>query len=391
MLEQMRCAVITMAPFPKGNVSTLRYTSYLLSLVKKNVYAMVLVYCPTLMAKHIHSLCGSYKGIKYQYATKATWDKFSPMFVKAFYLFIGLFKSIRYLKTNKINVLILYGENPFIVNAFYYIVCKIENIKYLGDRSEYPSLSVRRSKIKSWIYKKKIGLFDGMIVMTHELDEYYSLCSKRNNFCFLLPMTIDIGRFDNLGERHRGGYIAAVFGTHNRDGLYETLLAFHHYIELQGIYDLWLIGNYASMPNKSDLDELIVKFHLKSRVRILGEVSIDKVPEILYNASCLITTPNFYISGGFPTKLGEYMLSGTPIVATSAGEIESYINDGQEILLASPGDTEKIAENLIFVEQNPNVAAVMALNAQKKVRKVFCADTYVDDLINFVSNIANVK
>ena len=386
MFEQVKCAVVTMAPFPKGNVSTLRYTSYLLSLVKKDIYAMVLVYCPTLMAKHIHSLCGTYKGITYQYTTRATWGKFSPIFIKAFYLFVGLFKSIRYLKLKKINVLILYGENPLVVNLFYFLVCKSLGIRYLGDRSEYPRLSVRKSALKSWVYKKKISLFDGLIIMTKELENYYSQCSKRENFCFLLPMTIDMARFDNLGERHRKEYIAVVFGVHNRDGLYETLLAFNRYVELCGSYDLWLIGNYVSMPNKSILDELISKYHLQNRIKILGQMNIDKVPEILYNASCLITTPNFYISGGFPTKLGEYMLSGTPIVATAAGEIANYIIDKQEMLLAPPGDIEKIAENLIFVEQNPDVVAVMASNAYNKVRKVFSADTYVDNLVKFISD-----
>lgn len=391
MFEQIRCAVVTMAPFPKGNVSTLRYTSYLLSLVKKNIYAMVLVYCPTLMAKHIHSPNGIYKGIVYQYVTRITWGKFSPIFVKAFYLFVGLFKSIKYLKSSGINVLILYGENPIIVNLFYFFVCKFLGIRYLGDRSEYPSLSVRKSVIKSWIYNKKISLFDGIIVMTKELEDYYSLCSKREKFCFLLPMTIDAVRFDHLGVRHRGRYIAVVFGVHNRDGLYETLLAFNRYVALSGLYDLWLIGNYASMPNKSDLDELISKYHLQNRIKILGQMSIDKVPEILYNASCLITTPNYYISGGFPTKLGEYMLSGTPIVATAAGEIANYIVDKQEMLLAPPGDIEKIAESLLFVEQNPDVATVMASNASKKVRMVFSADTYADDLVKFISDSEESK
>lgn len=80
------------------------------------------------------------------------------------------------------------------------------------------------------------------------------------------------------------------------------------------------------------------------------------------------------------------MLSGTPIVATAAGEIANYIIDKQEMLLAPPGDIEKIAENLIFVEQNPDVVAVMASNAYNKVRKVFSADTYVDNLVKFISD-----
>ena len=60
---QLRCAVITMAPFPKGNVSTVRYTSYLKSLVKEKCYTFVLIYCPTRMAAHINNRFGIYEGI----------------------------------------------------------------------------------------------------------------------------------------------------------------------------------------------------------------------------------------------------------------------------------------------------------------------------------------
>ena len=73
---QLRCAVITMAPFPKGNVSTVRYTSYLKSLVKEKCYTFVLIYCPTRMAAHINNRFGIYEGINYQYATKPTWGKY---------------------------------------------------------------------------------------------------------------------------------------------------------------------------------------------------------------------------------------------------------------------------------------------------------------------------
>ena len=386
MLNQYRCAVVTMAPFPKGNVSTLRYTSYLLALVKRQIYSLVLIYCPTTMAKHISYRSGIYKGIEYQYATKITWGKFDNLIVKICYLLVGLFNCVKYIRKKKINILILYGENPLIVNLFFLIVCKLFNVKYIGDRSEYPSLKVRNSKVRSWIYKKKIGLFDGIIVMTHELFEYYSSCSRKVHFCFLLPMTIDVNRFDNLGDRYRLGYIATVFGVHNRDGLYETIKAFLKYKEQNGSYNLWLIGNYDAMPNKEILDDLIYSSKLSDKIQILGKVDIDKVPKILYNASCLITTPNFYISGGFPTKLGEYMLSGTPVIATKVGEIPNYVNDKREVLLVEPGNIDDIADKILFVEKNPKVTMCMALNAEKKAKTVFSASTYVDGLLSFFMN-----
>ena len=132
------------------------------------------------------------------------------------------------------------------------------------------------------------------------------------------------------------------------------------------------------------LDLVINDDSLKNRIQVLGKVDIDEVPQILINASCLLTTPNSYISGGFPTKLGEYMLSGVPVVATNAGEISDYVEDRNEVILVPVGDIDSIAEQILFVEQHPSEVKIMAENAKRKVCTTFSADTYVNNLIRFL-------
>lgn len=383
---QLRCAVITMAPFPKGNVSTVRYTSYLKSLVKEKCHTFVLIYCPTRMAAHINNRFGIYEGINYQYATKPTWGKYYNILIKGLYLIIGLLSSIKYIYNHKINTIVLYGDNPAIVTIFYWLVCKILDIKYIGDRSEYPNIQVRNSKFRMFFFKIQMSLFDGLIIMTKELVQFYKKCSKKENYIFLLPMTIDRHRFDSAKIKpQQQPYIAVVFGIHNRDGLYESLMSYSLYCkEYGGKYDMVLIGDYDNMPNKEILDLVINDDSLKNRIQVLGKVDIDEVPQILINASCLLTTPNSYISGGFPTKLGEYMLSGVPVVATNAGEISDYVEDRNEVILVPVGDIDSIAEQILFVEQHPSEVKIMAENAKRKVCTTFSADTYVNNLIRFL-------
>ena len=52
-VSKLRIALVTHAPFPVGNVSTMRYSSYLKAMCKAGVYSYVLIYCPTKMAAHI--------------------------------------------------------------------------------------------------------------------------------------------------------------------------------------------------------------------------------------------------------------------------------------------------------------------------------------------------
>lgn len=382
--NKRRVAVVTQAPFPIGNVSTMRFTSYLKSLVSKDFFTYVLVYCPTRMASDIKESSGLFEGIYYQYATDITWKKYN-LFNKIFYLIIGLFKSIVYLNQKKINTVILYGDNLFVVNLFFWFYCKITHKRYIGDRSELPTIEERNSRIKLFVYGLKQRMFDGMIIMTKELMRFYGQYSSNRDFCFFLPMTIDPARFDGLmKEPINNNYIATVFGTHNRDGLDFSILSFNKYCQKGGTFDLYLVGDYQNMPNKLELDKCIFNNSYKDRIHILGKVPNDQVSALLFNASALLTTPNYYVSGGFPTKLGEYMLSGVPIVATKVDVLLDYIEPNVDMLMCEPGNIDAISDALLCVENNPQLSKSLAYNSKKKARSLFCADSYIDQLIVFL-------
>lgn len=382
----LRIAVVTQAPFPFGNVSTMRYTSYLKALSKYGAFCYVLIYCPTRMAAHIKERSGVFDGINYQYSTNITWRKYN-FFNKIIYLLRGLLNSITYLNKHRINTIILYGDNLFLVNLFYKIFCKFTGKRYIGDRSELPTVEERNSKLKMFVYGIKQRMFDGMIVMTKQLMQFYKQYSTNDNFLFFLPMTVDPSRFDGL-KRNKltKPYIAVVFGTHNRDGLFESLQSFDLYRKKGGEYDIYLIGDYHNMPNKPALDILIHSSSFKEHIHILGKQPNEIVPNLLFNASILLTTPNTYISGGFPTKLGEYMLSGVPIVATKAGELLDYVVPDEDMLMCIPGDIESISNSLLLIEQNPTLAKTLSTNAKMKAKNVFCADSYILQLSDFLAN-----
>jgi glycosyltransferase involved in cell wall biosynthesis len=139
------------------------------------------------------------------------------------------------------------------------------------------------------------------------------------------------------------------------------------------------------MPNKDELDKLTLDESVAGSIRICGLMQNDKVPQKLADASCQMTTPNFYVSGGFPTKIGEYMLSGVPVVATNAGDLLKYIEPEKEMLFSEPGDLHDIARNLLRIENDPESGTEMAARARKKVLAVFNADSYAQDLCRFLS------
>lgn len=377
-------ALVTCAPFPIGNVSTLRYSSYMKALAQTSLSVYVLIYCPTRMAAHIKERSGIYEGITYHYATDITWKKYS-FFNKCKYLIVGLVNSLFYLHANKISTVILYGDNLFFVHLCFWLYTRFTGKRFIGDRSELPTTKEQQSKVRMYLYGIKQRMFDGMIVMTKQLMNFYSSYSCRPNFLYFLPMTIDPNRYVGVKKEVSGSsYISVVFGTHNRDGLLDSLKSFSLYCSKGGSYDLWLIGDYHNMPNKKHLDEYIFSCEYRNRIFILGLQPNDRVPTILYNSSILLTTPQFYISGGFPTKLGEYMLSGVPIVATNAGELLDYVESDIDMLICNPGDCDNISSALLRIENDKELALKLASNARNKALKVFSAESYIDSLKDFL-------
>jgi len=391
---QINCALITIAPFPIGNVSTIRYSSYLKSLCNSGIKNYVFIISPTYMARHNLSKSGVHEGIYYDYMTKIAWRRNEFFIIKVLYYILGLIKSIFYLKKYKINCVILYHQETF-AYYFYWLFLKLFSITFLTDKSEYP---YGYSKM-SWIRKKleliKLKVFDGFIVMTHELFDFYSRSKSKKASIFHLPMTIDLNRYSNIIDIEvNEPYIAVVFGSHNRDGLYESIITYNHYRKLakEKSFKLVLIGDYSRLPEWETIHEYLDVNNLLAHVEIKGLLPINEVPSILKGASCLLTTPNEYISGGFPTKLGEYLLSGVPVVATSVGEISKYLTNNIHAFLLEPKDYNGLSEKIFLLQNNPSIAHKMAYEAKKLVLTTFNSDIYAESLKEFlIQNIRRKK
>ena len=235
-----------------------------------------------------------------------------------------------------------------------------------------------------------LKVFDGYIIMTKELMDFYSLHKSNKAKLFLLPMTISSNRFDNIVKKeHNRKYIAVVFGTHNRDGLFESIQAYEQYLKLEKKtpLSLYLIGNYQKIPNKQTIDNFIKDKDLASMICFTGVVPIGDVPQYLSDARVLLTTANEYSSGGFPTKIGEYMLSGVPIVATKVGELPLYLKDKYDVYFVEPRDYQNIALTIYNINQNYTAALRVADNAKKTALNYFNATTYVEDLKTFIESL----
>jgi glycosyltransferase involved in cell wall biosynthesis len=66
----------------------------------------------------------------------------------------------------------------------------------------------------------------------------------------------------------------------------------------------------------------------------------------------------------FPTKLGEYLASGTPVVATSLGELPRLLTDGENAYLAPPGSARVFGQRIADLLRDPVAAGQVGIRGR---------------------------
>jgi glycosyltransferase involved in cell wall biosynthesis len=382
--NEKKVAVIFLGPFPVGNASTLRVFSYCKAMAKLGHKVKVFILAPTKEAaiNSVHS--GNYQGVDFENVTSITWSTPPSSLKKFAYYLYGIFKTILLIHKGGYNSILTYHNTLFLAFIIR-IYSSIRMIPFVIDKTEYPYYYRTSGKLGKFIREINLKFFSGIITITKELESFYS----KFNRTFLLPMTIDPNRYAGV-ERNKvdEDYIAVVVGSHDRDGVFDSIKVYNEYFKLivnkKEVNNLYLIGDLTNKRDYNAILQFIQDRDLVSHIKMLGRVGGDEIPNLLINAKCLLSTPSSFPSGGFPTKLGEYLLSGVPVVMTIVGEVESYLKNGHDFLGDYPGNYLDLAKKILMLQEDPELAIRLGTNGKSTAMKNFNADNYVGELLNFI-------
>lgn len=276
------------------------------------------------------------------------------------------------------DAVIMSFDEPSRFEAIVPTLKRLQKAKVIAIADEYPipirhylKQSVPESKLRRYraVYKD----IDGRILMTANLQNFYDInvCPKPT---LILSTIVDIDRFKNLvKEKQERDYLCYMgnmeLSKDNVDNIIEGFaLVSNKYTDL----DFHLYGA-PKQETKKYLDKIIRKHNLQNRVFLKGCVDYVNVPQILKNAKVLVSSqPNTKrAEGGFPTKLGEYMMTGVPTLLTNVGEISRYVDDGVNVFLVPPESPQLYAERLSYILDNYSEASKVAGNA-----KIFMAQNF---------------
>ena len=367
--KKISLGIITAVPFPFGLAGTNRIISYSKGLVELGNKV-------TILTSHFHAQGsdGKHDGIIF----KGFREKHHLNILNKISLPFAVLRQTLYLLRNaKSYNVVLIVSNSLILILLTYLVCKIRRLKLVQEKSEFPFVLNNKSvlgRLYANLYVNNIyRLFDGLIIMTHPLLEYFKDKTKKDCQKIIVPMTVEPARFENVHVNNKHGDYIAYCGYMggNKDGVMNLINAFSILEKKYNQIKLMLIGT-AGQSELQVLRKLVDNLKLKNVV-FYGSVSRNEMPSLLCCAKVLaLARPSSLQStGGFPTKLGEYLATGKPVVVTKVGDIPKYLEDGVNAFLVAPDDNKAFAGKLDHVLSNYTEALKTATRGKELTNAVF--------------------
>lgn len=227
------------------------------------------------------------------------------------------------------------------------------------ERTEHPDAYISRT-INNERYKSTIHNLDGLLVISTALRKYFTELGVDKNKIFIINMTVDINRFKGLVKQPSERYIAYCgTASNNKDGVDELIKSFAIMHKKHPEIKLYIIGKTPDKADSAGNLKLINELGVVDSVVFTGMIQASEMPQLLKNAEILaLDRPDsLQAQHGFPTKLGEYLLTENPVVVTKVGDIPLFIKDGETGLLAEERNQQDFSSKLIWAIEHPKEAA----------------------------------
>jgi glycosyltransferase involved in cell wall biosynthesis len=162
---------------------------------------------------------------------------------------------------------------------------------------------------------------------------------------------------------------------HEIEGVDVLMRAFAKSLQEIKEEELKLIIASAAPTNAqlNKLKNLMDELSLKEKVEVVTSLTLPQVVDLLSQADILVMPKIDHILNhmAMPIKLGEYLASGKPVIATGVGDIGIYLKHMKTALLCKPGDPESLGECIKLLVENRELAQRIGSQGKKLAKDIF--------------------
>jgi glycosyltransferase involved in cell wall biosynthesis len=224
---------------------------------------------------------------------------------------------------------------------------------------------------------------DGVIAISSYLTSYFR---DRGTKVIRVPPTVDTQAMAVEPRNTAGGLVFAYAGTPGRKDLLATMVrAVDRFAGAGGQAELRILG-----PTPDQVRELLGGQPLPPAVRALGPLPQPDVAQALRDAdfSLLLREPARFSQAGFPTKFGESLATGTPVITNLTSDIGDYLDDGRDGLVCADHTEAALLEALWRAQRLTGAQrTAMRVHARQRAERSFDFRVYEAPLGAFFNEV----
>jgi len=338
-----------------------------------------------------NSVNGDYNGTKFK--TLVYNSRNSS--IKLLFLPITIIRALKYIfsnRSNDNNYIYVY-DGISIENLVIILVSRIFGFRIVLDIVEDYSLHeenisfLLRMKLQSIEIFERLSPFlsNRVIVISEYLKLKYLTILKDESRLVHIPISADCSKdIDPNSNKLRSKPIRIVYsGSYGKKDAVDVLInAFLLILQMSIDAELHLLG-IGSNTKK------ILNDQTNERIIYHGYLLKDEYYSFLNSCDilCMTRSGSKYANAGFPFKLGDYLATGKPVIATNVSDIHKYLVDKHDIVLVKPDSVDDFKDALLYLINHELEAGKIGQNGLQKCKMYFNPELNGDAFVSMLESI----
>jgi glycosyltransferase involved in cell wall biosynthesis len=246
-----------------------------------------------------------------------------------------------------------------------------------------------RSNLANRLSSRIKDLSAGIIVISSYLEEKCKKLTQGKVPLHYMPISVNMDLFPEKQIKINPTtslFYAGSFGK--KDGLPVLLDAFDKLADVYKNICLVLTGRGDREAMKEFFSRMGTSPH-KDRIEFKGYLEENDYYTLLNDADipCMTRVDLAFANAGFPFKLGEFLATGKPVVASRVSDIDRYLVHGNNAMLVQAGSSKEICDAVAFLIDNPDSAISIGAHGREVARLFFDYRQQGKELLTFLENI----
>lgn len=263
------------------------------------------------------------------------------------------------------------------------VLAKVACGGYVGDMAR-----LKRTRL-SPLFFAALRRLDRIVAISDQIQEELVDHGFEAKRIVRIPNGVDAEGFHPVRDREaakralglRGKLVSFAGRLDPQKGLMYLLQAWQTVAAKEPDATLLLLG---TGPQEGELKESAGRLGMSERVIFLGHQE-DVRPYL--QASDVFALPS--LAEGMANSLLEAMATGLPCVGTRVGGIVDLIMDGISGLLVEPGDAHRLAEAILRLLQDPDLATKLGVAARRTMERGYSIEQVAEQYVKLYQEMLN--